>query len=794
MKRKLFLAIVLLVAVQLWAAPVDVTTALETARRFVAERKYDGMLRAPISQQLTLIHTEVNSQKLDRAVFYVFNSDNGFVIVSGDDRAVDILGYGDQLFDVNSIPCNMRAWLDTYKEQIEFLQAHDELQVENQSIKASPLLTASVEPLLTAMWDQSAPYWNQCRINGIQCLTGCPATSAAMVYYYWKYPDFETNKVPGYQYNMGLVQSSYVTIAELPSVTFDWDNMIDVYWSGQYNTLQANAVATLMRYVGQAERMEYGPSASGVHVDSAYLIAEAFKLFEYDKETVRLVKKTSLYSDAEWAAMIQQELAARRPIVYCAVGSSGGHAFNVDGYDQQTNMYHINWGWSGSYNSYFALNAFNGNGNLYNQNQQMVIGIQPGPRVPRLKVSDTSLTMECYKGQSASATFTLKGSSLEGDVALTLLDTAGVFSLSENTLPMDDAKAGKTYTVTYTPKVPTTYTATVTCRTPGIEDIIVELTGNSPYELYNPEILPVDYTTVTATSFRADWLDNTPLENVASYSLEVMPKPDVLSLSEADFSGVPLETANQASNAANYLPEGWTFEGNYLYLDGGYVSPGSNSILTANFNLMGYSKVSVIIKAKNYPKSANTELTVATSEASEKLTLSPEFKTYLVVLDCHDAGQVRFISGYYPGIQSIKIYGGEIIDPTPYVLRAPALRDGLETYLYEGIAPDVTSYNVGGLTPGVTYFYHIKAFYVNGTESQWSSVQKVSLPDLTVQRGDIDRDGFITIGDATILIDYILAHESDDEIDLAIADCNNSGFIDVGDVTALIDLLLNGTE
>ncbi len=568
--------------------------------------------------------------------------------------------------------------------------------------------------------------------------------------------------------------------------------MLDVYWSGQYNTLQANAVATLMRYVGQAERMEYGPSASGVHVDSAYLIAEAFKLFEYDKETVRLVKKTSLYSDAEWAAMIQQELAARRPIVYCAVGSSGGHAFNVDGYDQQTNMYHINWGWSGSYNSYFALNAFNGNGNLYNQNQQMVIGIQPGPRVPRLKVSDTSLTMECYKGQTATATFTLKGSSLEGDVTLTLLDTAGVFSLSENTLPMDDAKAGKTYTVTYTPKVPTTYTATVTCSTPGIEDIIVELTGNSPYELYSPEVLPLDITAVTTTSFRVDWQDNTPLENLVSYSLEVQPKPDVMLLSEGDFGWVPLETANHASDAANYLPEGWTYEGNYFYLDGGYVSPGKNGVITANFNLMGYNKVSVLIKAKNYPKSSNTELKIATSEASEELVLTPEFETYLVVLDCNNTGQVSFIAGYYPGIQSIQIFGGEIVDPEPYTLYAPALSTEGERVI-EGIAPELRSYTIDGLTPCITYFYRMKAFYVNGTESAWSSLMEVTLPDSLVLLGDLDQDGLVTISDVTALIDYILSGEAGAGIDVSAGDCDQNASVNISDVTALIDYILSGT-
>ena len=147
---------------------------------------------------------------------------------------------------------------------------------------------------------------------------------------------------------------------------------------------------------------------------------------------------------------MQNELAAGHPIVYCAIsdeGEGGGHAFNVDGYTSSSNKYHINWGWSGAGNGDFALNAFTDmDGMTFDIYQQMVIGIQPGPQIPRLRASDTSLNMECYKGQTASATFTLKGSNLEGDVSLTLQDPEGVFSLSENTLPMDDAKEGKTFT------------------------------------------------------------------------------------------------------------------------------------------------------------------------------------------------------------------------------------------------------------------------------------------------------------------------------------------------------------
>ena len=803
MKKLLFLAAIMLAAVQAWAAPVDVTTATKMAQRFIQEKNYDGKLRAPISGTLTLAHAEMNSQQLDRAVYYVFNTNNGFVIVSGDDRAEAILGYGDQPLNMNEIPCNMRAWLGTYKEQLEYLQAHEGLQVETPSMMAPMFTTPSVAPLLTAMWDQESPYWNQCKFNNTQCLTGCPATSAAMVFYYWKYPDYPTEPVPSYKFSMSSGWSSVtVTAPELPSVTFDWDNMRDTYTSG-YTTAQATAVATLMRYVGQAEHMEYGSDGSGIDADSAILIADAFKFFGYDEETVRLVKKTSaysggqtLYSDAEWAALIQEELVEGRPIVFCAVSGGlfgGGHAFNVDGYDSSNNKYHINWGWSGSYNNYFALNAFNGAGSTYNQYQQMVIGVQPPTMIPRLKVSQRSLSMECFKGQTATATFTLRGSNLEADATLTINDPEEVFSLDGTTLKMEDAKEGKTFTVTYTPKAARTYNATIVCSTPGGEDVTIDLTGNSPYELYRPEMLPADADALTATSFRADWTDATPTENVTSYSLEIFPKADVMLLTSADWSDVPTESTNHASDAQNYLPEDWTFTGGYLYLDGGFISTGRNCILTAHCDLSGYDKVSVVIKAKAYPKGTNTTLTVSTSESSKTLMLAKDVQAYLVVLNTNGDQEVTFTSGYYPEIQSIKIYGGELNDAEPYALNASAVWNEDGSILIEDISPELTSYVVDGLTPGNTYFYHLKAYYVNGTESSWCRFQEVTLPEVHTMRGDADMNGLVNIGDVVTIIDYLLNSEAGAGVDQTAADCDENGTVDIADVVALIDYLLNET-
>ena len=802
MRKILFFVALMFATIQATAAPVGLRSAQIEAQQFVQEQLYGGRLLAPITGEMKLAHVEMNSQKLDRPVFYIFNTNNGHVVVSGDDRAEKILGYGDYPLDYKNIPCNMKALFAMLKEQIEYLQAHEEMQAQAPSLMA-PARIPSVEPLLTALWDQEAPYWNMCKINNNQCLTGCPATSAAMVFHYWKYPDFETPEVPAYRCELSTSMwgsASYVNVPALPPVTFDWEHMRDTYGSS-YTTEEANAVATLMRYVGQAERMAYGTSAaggSGVDADSVILIANAFKLFGYDEETVRVVKKTSaysggttLYTDAEWAAIMQDELAEGRPIVFCAIAGGffgGGHAFNVDGYDANTNKYHINFGWSGAYNNYYALNSFTGQGSTFNQYQQMVIGIQPPLKMPRLRTDKSDLSMECFKNQTQSSKFTLKGSNLENDVTLTLNDENGVFVLDKTAItPDEDGKVNETVEVTYAPKAEGNYTATVVVSTEGVDDIVINLAGTSEYELYRPIMQALDESSVTATSFRADWSDNTPAENVTSYTLEVRLKPDVVLLTEADWSDVPQDDTNHASDAANYLPDGWTFTGNYFYLDGGFISANRDNVISPNCDLMGYSVVSVIIKAKAYPKGTNTTLTISTDEETRTLILAKELNTYLVVLPVGDHGFVKFITGYYPEIQSIKIYGGEITDPEPFSFKAPQVTGDDEYMLIEGITPD-KFYTVTGLTPGSPYLYRVKSLYVNGTESRWSNTKEVLLKESAGLRGDIDGDGAIAISDVTTLIEKLMVGKA-----TPADDCDQSGNVSMDDVTALINYLLYGT-
>lgn len=93
----------------------------------------------------------------------------------------------------------------------------------------------------------------------------------------------------------------------------------------------------------------------------------------------------SLYSLTEWTQILDNELAAGRPVFYSGSSTSGGHQFICDGSDGQ-GLYHINWGWGGYQDGYFDITILNpekggvGSGNApdgYNRSCSMLVGVAP---------------------------------------------------------------------------------------------------------------------------------------------------------------------------------------------------------------------------------------------------------------------------------------------------------------------------------------------------------------------------------------------------------------------------------
>ena len=560
MKKILSLLTVVMVAFQLLAAPIDAATARAKAQQYLIKTLYAGKSMVPAAVRPTLIMTEYGDVNKSTPAYYIFNTSTTFLIISGDDRAEEVLAYGDKPLNLDRMPKNMKAWLDGYKRQIDYLHSNPTIKVEKPTKFRSPLIKSgeTIQPLLTAMWDQEAPYWNMCKFsyNGsnYQCYTGCPATSAAMVMYYWKYPSTPVDPIPSYT---GLLDIGYWTTVEytypaLSGTTFDWDNMQDTY--STYTTAQANAVATLMRYVGQAEHMKYGTPAaggSGINNKDTQNIADMFILFGYDEVTCRLVLKDN-YSEDNWADLLQTELAEGRPVVYTAVSNTaGGHAFNVDGYDSSTNKYHVNWGWSGEGNNWFSMNAFKDGPDTFDQVQKMIIGIQPS--VPHTIITATPNTLNFNTTstlESKTSTFTVTGVNLEDDITVTLTDAKGAFSIDTESISIEEATNGKTVTVTFAPQQAGSMSGTITLQSANANDVTIALTGYATKGTLPAPVLS-EAQNLTPNSFTAAWTH--PVNTGISYNLSV-----------STMNGVIVANINNIAEQ-NYTVTGLTAGTTYIY-------------------------------------------------------------------------------------------------------------------------------------------------------------------------------------------------------------------------------------
>ncbi len=420
------------------AADIDLTTAQSVARSFMSKQVANGRLRAAAASNLKLAKAEASVVNPKAADYYIFNAEKSYVVVAGDDLAPAILMYGEEgTIDLNDIPPAMQWLLNKYKYQIDGLKAGT-----HRPNFYSPKAVTAVPPMVTANWDQSAPYNNQCPTSGSShAVTGCPATSLSMCYYRWKWPKTfpACARIPASSDYYG----TYLEAPAIESRAADWDNIIDEYTGpSNYNSTSAQkeAVAWLMRYAGQTiPEYQYSTSASGATDPN---ILQGLKNMGYTDArlltlTTGYAGRNQNYTDAQWNEWMLAELHAGRPIEYLASDpSAGGHAFNVFGCDAN-GKYYVNWGWSGDSNGYCTLHNFTtatgstgqSGSFVFNYGEAMIIGIEPpaGALGPQLNVNSTSVGFTTAGQQKI---ITLTGSNLTSDVTVALNDPNDAFSLS----------------------------------------------------------------------------------------------------------------------------------------------------------------------------------------------------------------------------------------------------------------------------------------------------------------------------------------------------------------------------
>lgn len=425
------LVVALFATSTLLAAPVTKDAAKTKAVGFLQQKSaVKGKRQA--QQNMSLV-----SDSPEDAAYYVFNNANGdgFVLVSGEDAAGDILGYSEQgTLDEANMPENLRALLDEYAAAVKFARDND-ITMQKAPRKAG---RADVAHFVNFAWDQSGKYAQNCpeassRDDG-HCSTGCMAVTTGMIVAYYKYPE----TLPA-AYNSNVSWNEQVSNEAWAP---DYSKFLSSY--GSYS--DAGEMPRFMRHIADALNTSYSSGGSSAQ-------APAFKTamvnFGYDP-AMRTVQRDAM-SQADWDELIYQEVAAKRPVfLYGDHSVLGGHSYLCDGYQASTGFFYMNWGWGGTCNGWFDMGIlnpfvtyFSSWGSMkydcppagFTSGLKAVINVQPKPENAVESIELLTINSMRLEGDKVIATYlNYNEQSYTGQIAWAELNGDGSFALLENTV------------------------------------------------------------------------------------------------------------------------------------------------------------------------------------------------------------------------------------------------------------------------------------------------------------------------------------------------------------------------
>ncbi len=364
-KALLLVSLALWLPSLLWADPITPERAKAIAASYAKSGQAPRLVKKARRLKAAAQGQEQN------APYYIYSrgAGQGFVIVSGDDCQPEVIGYtesGD--YDEALLPPALFDMLNGYAELVTEAQeagAPSRTEARKAQTRAGK---ENITPLLTSHWHQDAPYNGMAPLRadgGGRCVTGCVATAAAQVIYYWRrdMPAKTGYDTPTYGHG------EPVTVSVPKGTPYKWELMRDSY-GGSEPAEMKNAVANLNYVVGTSTWLTYGASTSG-HIDK---LIDTFN-GQFNMSSVCHGKYK--YAQSAWENLVYADLELGRPIVYSGVhATNGGHAIVLDGYRASDGFFHFNFGWGGQGDGWYTLDDETGVGGFASQ-QWMTYQIRP---------------------------------------------------------------------------------------------------------------------------------------------------------------------------------------------------------------------------------------------------------------------------------------------------------------------------------------------------------------------------------------------------------------------------------
>ena len=433
MRKHLLLFLCLLFGFQMATArPVDVGQAQRLGQKFVnanfSKTRQDSDLR--------LVYTGVSSR--GETCYYVFNvGQMGFVIISADDCYRPVVGYSDEgVFTTENMSPELKYYLDNIAEG----RSHARISNQSPEVEAEWQLFAETGKLLSfnkgktatylvqTRWNQDSPYNKFCPLasggSGGRAYAGCVATAMSQVMKYWNYPEHGSG-------SHTYIWGSDTLTANFGEATYEFDKMklsIGIMSPDE----DVFPIAWFMYHCGVAVDMMYSASGSGAYSEDVPDVI--LKNFGYTNKA--RLRKRDAYSLKEWQNMLKDSFDQGWPVYYSGSSDDGGHAFVCDGYND-ADLFHYNWGWSGSSDGWFVIDEID-----FNRGADAIFNYVPAEVFENTAKSVTNFNAVANGDDRFSATLswvnpslTIGGNAIESLEQVVIMRDGEIVKVIENPTP-----------------------------------------------------------------------------------------------------------------------------------------------------------------------------------------------------------------------------------------------------------------------------------------------------------------------------------------------------------------------
>ena len=350
--KKLLLFVALFAATTAFATSISKDEAAVVCRNFLSQKMANGNIANADFQYYKTEYWD------NVPVYHVFKLEKtGFVTIAASDHFEPVISYS---FESDYLPNAASTFImEAYSRWIVECEKYDVSykgvaekwqKYLSDDFSAEPTRSTAVEPLLTTKWNQDFFFNTYCpwdmRGPDQHVYTGCVATAMAQVMNYHGHP------------TTGMLGTSYIPEPYGRLTVYFRDHHYNYDANPNRPTGYSNEMAKLIYHCGVSVQMGYTPFGSGAHSVTA---TEALtRYFKYD--SAWLCHHALFDGMEEWHEALKVDLNRRCPLYYSADNGRDGHAFVVDGYDEE-GKFHINWGWGGSSDGYYevVLNATDDN-------------------------------------------------------------------------------------------------------------------------------------------------------------------------------------------------------------------------------------------------------------------------------------------------------------------------------------------------------------------------------------------------------------------------------------------------